>query len=166
MLPDEDDRPISQLFVNKSKKPSNLNEDDQPISQLFSKKSGNLKEDDQGKPSKKSPNKLSSNMAFAMAKNPTPNVLQGKILELTDNHETRQVFVEKKMVPADFLGTNLVLQVDQDISCSCCLKKTSLVGFYSHSRLCYLYCYKYKKIRTVQKIYWRQKEIYEDLQQV
>jgi hypothetical protein len=47
-MSDEDDRPISQLFAKKFKKPSNLNEDDQPISQLFSKKSGNLKEDDQG----------------------------------------------------------------------------------------------------------------------
>jgi hypothetical protein len=48
-MSDEDDQSISQLFVKKPKKHSNLNEDDQPISQLFSKKSGNLKEDDQGK---------------------------------------------------------------------------------------------------------------------
>jgi hypothetical protein len=137
-MSDEDDRPISQLFANKSKKPSNFNEDDQPISQLFSKKSGKLKEDDQGKPSKKSPKKLNRNMAFARARNPKRSFLQGKMLELTDDHETRQVFVEKKMVPADFVGNNLVLQVDQDISCPCCSKKTSLVGFYSYSRLCYL----------------------------
>jgi hypothetical protein len=64
-MSDEDDRPISQLFAKKSKKPSNLNENDQPIIQLFLKRSGNLKEDDQGKPSKKSPKKLNSNMVFA-----------------------------------------------------------------------------------------------------
>jgi hypothetical protein len=70
MLSDEDERPISQLLVKKSKKPSNLNEDDQPISQLLPAKSGNLKEDDQGRPSKKSHKKLNRNMAFARAKNP------------------------------------------------------------------------------------------------
>jgi hypothetical protein len=145
VISDEDDWPISQLLVKKSKKPSNLNEDDQTISQLFLKKSGNLKEDEQGKSSKKSPKKLNSNMVFARAKNPKRNVLQGKMLEFTDNHETRQVFIEKKMVPADGVGNNLVLQVDQDIACPCCLKKMSLVGFYLHSRLCYLYCYKYEK---------------------
>jgi hypothetical protein len=79
-------------------------------------------------------------MVFARAKNPKRNVLRGQMLELTDDHETRQVFVEKEMVPANFVGNNLVLQVDQDIDCPYCLKKTSLVGFYSHSFLCYLYC--------------------------
>jgi hypothetical protein len=44
-MSDEDDRPISQMFAKKSKKPSNLNEDDQPIRQLFLKNSGNLKDD-------------------------------------------------------------------------------------------------------------------------
>jgi hypothetical protein len=115
------------------------------------KKSGSLKEDDQGKPSKKSPKKLNGNMAFARANNPKRNVLQGQILELTDDHETRQVFVEKKMVPADFVGNNLVLQVDQYIACPCCLKKTSLVGFYLHSRICYLYCYKYDKLEQFKR---------------
>jgi hypothetical protein len=146
MLSDEDDQPISQLFANKAKKPINRNEDDQQIGQLFSKKSGNLKEDDQGKPSKKSLKKLNSNIAFARAKNPKRNVLHGQMLELTDDNETRQVFVEKKMVPADFVGNNLVLQVDQYIACPCCLKKTSLVGFYSHSCLCYMYYYNYDKL--------------------
>jgi hypothetical protein len=73
------------------------------------------------------------------------------MLELTDDHETRQVFVEKKMLPADFVGNNLVLQVEQDIVCPCCLKKTSLVGFYSHTRLCYLYCYKYNKLEQFKR---------------
>jgi hypothetical protein len=151
MLSDEDNQPISQLFAKKSKKSSNLIEDDKPISQVFSKKSGNLKEDDQGNPSKKSPKKLNSNMVFSRAKNPKQNVLQGQMLELTDHHETRQVFVKKKMVPADFLGTNLVLQVDQDSACPCCLKKTYLVGFYSHSHRCYLYCYKYDKLEQFKR---------------
>jgi hypothetical protein len=150
-MSDEDDRPISQLFGKKSKKPSNLNEDYQPISQLFSKKSGNLKEDDQGKPSKNSPKKLNSNMVFARAKNPKRNVFQGQMLELTDNHETRQVFVQKKMVPADFVGNNFVLQVDQDITCPFCLNNMSLVGFYSHSRRCYLYCNKYDKLEQLKR---------------
>jgi hypothetical protein len=73
MLSDEDDHPISQLFLKTSKNPSNLNEDDHPISRLFSKtskKAGNLKEDDQGKLSKKSPKKHNSNMVFARAKIP------------------------------------------------------------------------------------------------
>jgi hypothetical protein len=68
------------------------------------------------------------------------------MLELTDDHETRQVFVEKKILPADFVGNNLVLQVDQDIACPCCLNKTYLVGFYSHSPLYHLYCYKCYKL--------------------
>jgi hypothetical protein len=123
-MSDEDDRPISQLFVKKSKKPS-LNEDDQPIGQLFLKKSGNLK-DDRGKPSR-SPKKPYSNMAFARAKDPKRNVLQGKMLELTGDHETGQVFIENKMLPANFVGNNLVLQVEQDIACPCCLKKTRLL---------------------------------------
>jgi hypothetical protein len=92
----EDDQPISQLFSKTSKKSSNLNKDDQPISQLLSKtsnKSSNHKEDDQGKLSKNSPKKHNSNMAFARAKNPKRNVLEGQILELTDDHETRQVFL-------------------------------------------------------------------------
>jgi hypothetical protein len=93
-MSDKDDCPISQLFAKKSKKPSNFNEDDQPIRQLFLKKPGNLK-DDQGKPSK-SPKKPDSNMSFARAKDPKQNVLQGQRLELTDDHEIRQVFVEKK----------------------------------------------------------------------
>jgi hypothetical protein len=50
-------------------------------------------------------------MAFARAKNPKQNVLQGKMLELTDDHETRQVFVEKKMVPANFVGNNLFFKL-------------------------------------------------------
>jgi hypothetical protein len=62
-------------------------------------------------------------MVFARAKNPKQNVLEGKMLELADDHETRQVFVEKKMLPADFVGNNVVLQVYQDIDCRCCLKK-------------------------------------------
>jgi hypothetical protein len=137
-MSDEDNRPISQLFAKKSKNPSNLNEDDKPIIQLCSKKSGNLKEDDQGKPSKKSPTKFNIKMVFARAKNPKRNILQRQMLELTDDHETRQVFVKKKMVPADFVSNNLVLQVDKDISCPCCLNKKSLVEFYLYSRLCYL----------------------------
>jgi hypothetical protein len=68
-MSDEDDRPISQLFAKKSKKPRNFNEDDQPIRQLFMKKSGNLK-DDRGK-SSKSPKKPDSNMEFARAKDCT-----------------------------------------------------------------------------------------------
>jgi hypothetical protein len=123
---DEDDQPISKLFSKISKKSSNLDEDCQPISQLFSKTSknpSNLKEDDQGKISKKSSKKSSKkhniNMAFARAKNPEQNVLEGQLLELTDDHETRQVFIKKKMVPANFVGTNLVLQVDHDIACLC-----------------------------------------------
>jgi hypothetical protein len=154
ILSDEDDQPISQLFSKTSKKSSNLNEDDQPISRLFSKtskKSSNLKEDDQGKLSKKSPKKYNSNMALASTKNPKQNVLEGQMLELTDDHETRQVFVKKKMVSADFVGTNLVLQVDQYIACPCCLKKTSLVGFYWHSHLCYLYCYKFDKLQQFKR---------------
>jgi hypothetical protein len=150
----EDDQPNSQLFSKTSKKSSNLNKDDQPISQLLlktSKKSRNLKEDDQGKLSKKSPKKQNRNMAFARTKNPKQNVLEGLMLELTDDRKTRQVFVEKKMVPADFVGNNLVLQIDQDIACPCCLKKTSLVGFYSHSRMCYLYCYKFDKIEQFKR---------------
>jgi hypothetical protein len=71
---------------------------------------------------------------------------KGQMLELNDDHETRQVFIEKKMLPDNFVGNNLVLQVEQDIACRCCLKKTSLVGFYSHTRLCYLYCFKYGKL--------------------
>jgi hypothetical protein len=85
-------------------------------------------------------------MVFARAKDPKRNVLQGKMLELTDDHETRQVFVENKILPANFVGNNFVLQVEQDIACPCCLKKTSLAGFYSHTRLCYLYSYKYDKL--------------------
>jgi hypothetical protein len=150
-MSDEDNQTIRHLFAKKSNKPSNLNGDDQPISQLFWKKSGNLKEDDQGKLSKKSPKKLNRNMAFARAKNPKRNVLQGKMLEFTEDHETRQVFVKKKMVPANFVGNNLVLQVDQDIDCPCCLKKTSVEGLYSHSRLCYLYCYKYDKLEQFKR---------------
>jgi hypothetical protein len=125
-------------------------EDDQPISQLFlkaSKKSSNLKEYDQGKLSKKSSKKHNSNMAFTRAKNPKRNVVEGQMLELTDDHDTRQVFLEKKTILADFVRNNVVIQVDQDIACLCCLKKTSLVGFYSHSRLCYLYCYKIDKLQ-------------------
>jgi hypothetical protein len=91
---------IVPLFIMAySRQPSNCNEDDQPISQLFLKKSGKLKEYDQGKPSK-SPQKPNSNMVFTRANNPKQNVLQGKMLELTDDHETRQVFVENKMLPA------------------------------------------------------------------
>jgi hypothetical protein len=84
IMSDEDDSPISQLFAKKSTKPSNLNEDDQPIRELFLKKSGNLK-DDRGKPSK-SPKKPDSNMAFARAKDPKRNVLQGQMLQLNDDH--------------------------------------------------------------------------------
>jgi hypothetical protein len=113
-MSDEDDRPISQLFAKKSKKPSNLNEYDQPIRHLFLKNSVNLK-DDGGKPSK-SPKKPYSNMTFARAKDPNRNVLQWQMLELTNDHETRQVFAKKKMLPAEFVGINLVLQVEQDIA--------------------------------------------------
>jgi hypothetical protein len=56
-------------------------------------------------------------MVFARANNPRRNVLEGKMLELTDDHETRQVFVQKKMLPADFVGNNVVLQVHHDIAC-------------------------------------------------
>jgi hypothetical protein len=35
IMSNEDNRPISQLFVKKSKNPNNLNEDDQPIIQQF-----------------------------------------------------------------------------------------------------------------------------------
>jgi hypothetical protein len=73
------------------------------------------------------------------------------MLELTDDHETRQVFVKKQMLPADFVGHNLVLQVDQDIACPCSLKKTSRVGFYLHTPLCYLYCYKYDKLEQFKR---------------
>jgi hypothetical protein len=124
-MSDEDNRPISQLFAKKSKKPS-LNEDDQPIRQMFLKKSGNLKYDRGKQP--KSPKKPDRNMAFARAKDPKRNVLQGQMLELTDDHDTRQVFVENKMLPANFVGNNLVLQVEQDIACPCCLKRCLLLG--------------------------------------
>jgi hypothetical protein len=91
-------------------------------------------------------------MAFARANNPKRNVLQGKMLELTEDHETRQVIFEKKMLPADFGGNNLVLQVEQDIACPCCLKNTSLVGFFLHTRLCYLYCYNYNKLEQFKRL--------------
>jgi hypothetical protein len=65
------------------------------------------------------------------------------MLELTYDHETRQVFDEKKMLLADFVGNNLVLRVEQDISCPCCLK--------NHTRLCYLYCYKYDKLEQFKR---------------
>jgi hypothetical protein len=58
-------------------------------------------------------------MVFARAKNPKQNFLEGIMLELTDDHVTRQVFVEKKMLPADFVRNNVVLKVDQDIACPC-----------------------------------------------
>jgi hypothetical protein len=90
-------------------------------------------------------------MVFARAKNLKINVLEGQMLELTDDHDTRQVFIKKKMVPADFVGNNSVLQVDQYIACLCCLKKTSLVGLYSHSRLSYLLCYKFDKLQQFKR---------------
>jgi ferredoxin-thioredoxin reductase catalytic subunit len=87
------------------------------------------------------------------------------MLELTDDHETSQVFVEKKMIPADFVGNNLVIQIDQDITCPCCLKKTSLYGFNLHTCVCYLYCYKFDKLQQYQDVTC-QKILHEDLQQV
>jgi hypothetical protein len=101
-LSDKDDQLISQVFHCKktsSKKLNNINEYDQPlVNQLHckqSKKTPNKHNTNQ--PAQKKSNIACSLMAFARAKDPKrPKVLEGKMFELTDDHETRQVFCGKQ----------------------------------------------------------------------
>jgi hypothetical protein len=170
-LSDKDKQPISQVFHCKktsSKKLNNLNKDDKSlVTQLQgnqSKKSS--KKHNTNQLSQKKSNIDSSPMAFTSVKDPKrPNVLEGKMFELNDDHETRQVFVEKKIIPADVVGNSLVIPIDQDIACPYCFKNTSLYGFNIHTCSRYLYCYKFDRLQQYEKFTIQKKIVHEDLQQ-